>query len=251
MPVLPASLLHADSQAPIACLRPSEEKLAALALSISAERGEPPARGPRQELYVGEIRDALMPHGSTCPRCQGFSVVRYGKRGAVQRYKCKSCPCYFTDLTGSVLHRIRRRDRWLDFCLCMVEGLSIRETARILGNRRPVCVQRLRLASGADGLARPRQLDRQAQGAVQHLRPPRSRPALPRAERPTRGVRLPLLAEAVPRRRNKAPAPILLVVRPHSRHGPRARPCRRQATLLRGPRGLFPAQAGVAPPKAS
>ena len=133
MPVLTASLLHAGSEAPIACLRPSEEKLAALALPIGAERGGPPARGPRQELYVGEIRDALMPHGPTCPRCRGLNVVRYGKRGAVQRYKCKSCPCYFTDLTGSVLHRIRRRDRWLDFCLCMVEGLSVRETAKSLG----------------------------------------------------------------------------------------------------------------------
>jgi transposase-like protein len=60
-------------------------------------------------------------------------VVRYGRRGAVQRYKCKTCRCYFTDLTGSVLHRIRRRDRWLDFCLCMVEGLSVRETARSVG----------------------------------------------------------------------------------------------------------------------
>ena len=133
MPVLPASLLHASSETPLACRRPSEEKLAALALSISAERGEPPAKSPRRELYVGGIRDALMPHGPACPRCQGFNVVRYGKRGAVQRYKCKSCPCYFTDLTGSVLHRIRRRDRWLDFCLCMVEGLSVRETARSAG----------------------------------------------------------------------------------------------------------------------
>ncbi len=79
--MLPASFLRVDSQSPVACLRPSEEKLAALALSISAERGEPPARGPRQELYVGEIRDALMPHGPVCPRCCSLQVVRYGKRG--------------------------------------------------------------------------------------------------------------------------------------------------------------------------
>ena len=46
MPVLPASLLHAGSEAPLACRRPSEEKLAALALPISAERGEPHPRGP-------------------------------------------------------------------------------------------------------------------------------------------------------------------------------------------------------------
>jgi transposase-like protein len=101
LPVFPASLLRADSESPAACLRPSKEKLAALALSISEKRGEPPVRGPRQELYLGEIRDALMPHGPVRPRCRSLRVVRYGKRGAVQRHKCK--------------------------------GLSVRETARRLG----------------------------------------------------------------------------------------------------------------------
>jgi len=70
MPVFPACLLRADSESPIACLRPSEEKLAVLALSISDRRGELPARGRRQKLYVGEIRDVLMPHGPICPRCR-------------------------------------------------------------------------------------------------------------------------------------------------------------------------------------
>jgi len=51
------------------------------------------------------------------------------------------------------------------------------------------------------------------------IRPPRPRPTLPCAKRPTRGSRFLLPAEAVPRRRNKAPATILLLVGPHSRHG--------------------------------
>mgnify|MGYP007016032333 CR=1 FL=1 len=70
-------------------------------------------------------------------------------------------------------------------------------------------------------------------------------------EHPTRGVRLPLLAEAVPRHRDETPAPILLLIRPHSRHGPRAHRCRGQAVFLRSPRCSFPAQAGVPPPEAS
>ena len=40
MQAFPASLLGADSESPAVCLRPSEEKLSALALSIGAERGE-------------------------------------------------------------------------------------------------------------------------------------------------------------------------------------------------------------------
>ena len=81
MPVLPASLLHAGSEAPLACRRPSEEKLAALALPISAERGEPHPRGPRQELYVGEIRDALMRHGPRARPCRGQATLLRGPRG--------------------------------------------------------------------------------------------------------------------------------------------------------------------------
>jgi len=81
MPVFPASPLRADSESPVACLRPGEEKLA-----------------------------ALTPHGPVCPRCRNLHVVRYGKRGGIQRYKCKGCSFHFTDFTGSVLHRMRRRD---------------------------------------------------------------------------------------------------------------------------------------------
>ncbi len=74
MSVPTASLLHVGSEGPIACLRPSEETLAALALSTSAERGEPPAKGPRQELYLGEIRDAPMPRGTPDAWCTTSAV---------------------------------------------------------------------------------------------------------------------------------------------------------------------------------
>lgn len=133
MAVRTSSILRASSKAPFGCERPIEERLAALALPISAERGELPSRAVRAELWVGEIRDALMPRGPVCPSCRGSAIVRYGKRRGVQRYKCKECRSYFTDLTGFALHRVRRRDLWLDFCQCMVEGLSVRQTARSLG----------------------------------------------------------------------------------------------------------------------
>jgi hypothetical protein len=67
MPVLTASLLHADFVAALACRRPPEEKFAALALSISEKRGGPHASGLRRELYVGEIRDAPMSRPIPCP----------------------------------------------------------------------------------------------------------------------------------------------------------------------------------------
>lgn len=131
--VLSASVLRAVSRPFPGCERPVEERLAALAPSLSAERGELPAKTPRQELYVGEVRDALMPGGPACPRCRSARAVRYGTRGGIQRYRCEECSFHFTDLSGTILHGLRRRDLWLDFCLCMVDGLSVRETARRLG----------------------------------------------------------------------------------------------------------------------
>ena len=52
----------------------SEGKLAALALSTSAERGEPPAKGPRQGLHLGEIRDAPMHRGTPDAWCTTSAV---------------------------------------------------------------------------------------------------------------------------------------------------------------------------------
>ena len=131
--MLPSSFLDADSLPPFACRRPAVERLAALAPPNGARRGELPTGGSDQELYVGEIRDALMPRGPVCPNCRSFRIVRYGKRGGAQRYKCKECSGYFNDLSGTVLHRLRRRDLWLGFCLCMIKGISVRQTAEQLG----------------------------------------------------------------------------------------------------------------------
>ncbi len=75
----------------------------------------------------------MMPRGPLCPRCGSTDIVRFGKRRGVQRYRCKACGRTFTDFTGTVLHGLRRRALWLDFCRCLMEGLSARETAAELG----------------------------------------------------------------------------------------------------------------------
>ena len=119
--------------------------------------------------------------------------------------------------------------------------------------------RRLSPAGGRLKRSSPRSRSQLAQSAASHLlrAPGRSctwakSATLPcPAERPTRGVRLPLLAEAIPRRRDETPAPILLLVRPHSRHGPRARRRCGSTPFLRGPRCLLPAQAGITQPEAS
>lgn len=49
------------------------------------------------------LRKLRWKDGVRCPRCRSKNVVKYGKwEEYFQRYKCKDCPCYFNDLTGTV-----------------------------------------------------------------------------------------------------------------------------------------------------
>lgn len=131
--MLPASVIHATLPMPFGSQRPRDEKIAVLPVPPPAHMPVRAVRRPDQELYVGEIRDAVMPCGLLCPHCASGHVVRYGKRSGVQRYQCKTCMRTFTDFTGTVLHGLRRRDLWLRFCRCLAEGLTVRHTACELG----------------------------------------------------------------------------------------------------------------------
>ncbi len=129
--MLHASIISATLRLPGGSHRPDSERIAGPA--PPATRGQPTYVSPERELYVGEVRDAAMPCGLKCPRCGSEKIVRYGKRNGAQRYMCKLCRRTFTDFTGTVLHGLRRRELWLEFCKCLMEGLTVREAARRLG----------------------------------------------------------------------------------------------------------------------
>jgi transposase-like protein len=87
----------------------------------------------RVEVSLSDIRDLAKPEGQVCPSCESKEIVRYGKPKGIQKYKCKRCRTYFTDLTGTVMHRTRLRGKWLQYLALMTEGLSVRQAARLLG----------------------------------------------------------------------------------------------------------------------
>ncbi|MCR4426790.1 MAG: helix-turn-helix domain-containing protein [Firmicutes bacterium] len=87
----------------------------------------------RVEVNLSDIRDLAKPEGQVCPSCESREIVRYGKPRGVQKYKCKHCRTYFTDLTGTVMHRTRLREKWLRYLELMMEGLPVRQAARLLG----------------------------------------------------------------------------------------------------------------------
>jgi transposase-like protein len=68
-----------------------------------------------------------------CGHCESKNFILYGRKNDLQRYKCKDCNRVFNQLTGTPLARLRKKGRWLNFCECMKNGLSVRKTATLVG----------------------------------------------------------------------------------------------------------------------
>lgn len=70
----------------------------------------------------------------SCPHCNSKLFVRNGKRGQVQKYKCKSCCKVFTARTGTAYHRIKKVDRFEAYKALMLEGyMPIKKIAARIG----------------------------------------------------------------------------------------------------------------------
>ncbi len=68
---------------------------------------------PRHVLHSNDLRMSFIRRvrwekGVFCPHCYSRKIDRAGKNGrSMQRYVCRKCGKYFTDLTGTVFHRSR------------------------------------------------------------------------------------------------------------------------------------------------
>jgi transposase-like protein len=87
----------------------------------------------QQGALIGELRERKFSHGFHCRHCGSTSVVRHGKRDGRQRYKCKDCNKFSSDLTNSPMYRSKKTDKWIPFIECMLNGLSLRKTATKIG----------------------------------------------------------------------------------------------------------------------
>lgn len=71
--------------------------------------------------------------GRSCPHCDGTHIVRNGKRrDGVQRYLCRECGKSFLANTNTVTSHTRKNTKvWEKYIECMMNGMSLRDTARI------------------------------------------------------------------------------------------------------------------------
>ena len=86
-----------------------------------------------------ELNEAKHSKGYICPHCESKEVKRNGNKTLksgekLQRYKCNNCNKTFTDNTNTILAYSKKSDRWLEFIEYSLEGLSLREIAKRMGD---------------------------------------------------------------------------------------------------------------------
>jgi transposase-like protein len=69
----------------------------------------------------------------SCPHCLGIHYQKWGVRSGLQRYRCRECGRTFNALSSTPLARLRHKEVWLDFLNTMMEGDSIRQSAKVCG----------------------------------------------------------------------------------------------------------------------
>lgn len=85
------------------------------------------------ENLISEIKYKRNSSGYRCTSCNSSSVSRFGKYRGTQRYICKDCHKTFTDLSGSCLHHIHQKEKFLLSAALMLKGATLKETSCKLG----------------------------------------------------------------------------------------------------------------------
>jgi transposase-like protein len=71
--------------------------------------------------------------GFFCPHCKNHNIIKNGKSGGRQRYLCKECNKTFNDLTKTPFAWMHNLEKVPKYINCMLEGKTLRDTARIVG----------------------------------------------------------------------------------------------------------------------
>lgn len=84
------------------------------------------------ESFIKDLRDKRFRKGFACPHCNCEKVVRNGTQNGRQRYKCSDCGKTFSDHTHTPFRGTHYPNLWLPFMEHMVNGFSLRKTAKLL-----------------------------------------------------------------------------------------------------------------------
>ncbi|NQY89948.1 MAG: IS1595 family transposase [Colwellia sp.] len=83
------------------------------------------------EIITDELIQPLFDMSSQCPHCHANHLKKWGKSGAIQRYRCKDCLKTFNNKTNTPLAKLRKSYLWEEYARCMVLKLTLREAAEV------------------------------------------------------------------------------------------------------------------------
>jgi transposase-like protein len=67
---------------------------------------------------------------NSCPHCNSEHVIHWGHSRGKARFRCKSCNRTFSPLTKTPLAGLHYPERWTAYAKSMIDGLSIRKSAK-------------------------------------------------------------------------------------------------------------------------
>ena len=70
---------------------------------------------------------------TSCPYCKSKKILKWGKQSLIQRYQCRSCKRTFNQYTYTPLKKLKRKELWLGYAVCLEKGISLRKSAKLLG----------------------------------------------------------------------------------------------------------------------
>lgn len=85
------------------------------------------------DQFIADLRDRRFRKGLACPHCHNEKIIRYGKPKGRQNYWCDECKRKFSDHTHTPFRGTHYPEKWLPFMEHMVNGYSIRKSAKLLG----------------------------------------------------------------------------------------------------------------------
>ena len=88
----------------------------------------------KEGSYLSELLSKIdQDRPSKCPYCRSEEIHSKGHHKEVRRLQCRECGKYFMSTSGTALYHIHKKDKWLAYLKCMDEGLSLRESAKLVG----------------------------------------------------------------------------------------------------------------------
>jgi transposase-like protein len=83
-----------------------------------------------QAAVVKWLEDSFEP---SYPACQASRPYRWGYQAGLQHFRCRACKHTFTAVSGTLLIRLRYKEQWLNYSAALIEGLTVRASAKPRG----------------------------------------------------------------------------------------------------------------------